>query len=312
MGVTLSHIYPCIGEIRWIEEECGEVTLDPTVGVCGTEPVVSITLFILSFSCGFKEQFVVPEVYVEKAREDESKSLIDENGKPTVPISSTDPYSWVKGEVREIASWFSDTESVAELGDPLLWVREGRDIKVQFVPCSTGDRVFHKGEGWEYFYTYTTLFIDLGVRFPFSQFEYGVLSQMKCAPTQIYPNAWGFIKALEVLMDYLGQEPLLESSYKDFKTMYVKVTFPEEEFPFYVDECLLERFPLTRDTPTSESDQVVPQKSGISFPMRRRALTNISNKCTVSDLTLDAWAWLGTPILEVQGAWPCLGIELDA
>ncbi|MED6122914.1 hypothetical protein PIB30_044348 [Stylosanthes scabra] len=34
----------------------------------------------------------------------------------------------------------------------------------------------------------------------------------------------------------------------------------------------------TRDTPTSESDQVVPQKSGISFPTRRRALTNISNK----------------------------------
>ncbi|MED6214594.1 hypothetical protein PIB30_104512 [Stylosanthes scabra] len=35
-----------------------------------------------------------------------------------------------------------------------------------------------------------------------------------------------------------------------------------------------------RDTPTSESDQVVPQKSGISFPTRRRALTNISNKCS--------------------------------
>ncbi|MED6151895.1 hypothetical protein PIB30_086715, partial [Stylosanthes scabra] len=33
----------------------------------------------------------------------------------------------------------------------------------------------------------------------------------------------------------------------------------------------------TRDTPTSESDQVVPQKSGISFPTRRRAITTISN-----------------------------------
>ncbi|MED6183426.1 hypothetical protein PIB30_037772 [Stylosanthes scabra] len=37
---------------------------------------------------------------------------------------------------------------------------------------------------------------------------------------------------------------LYKSSYKDFKAMYVKVTSPEEEFPFYVDECLLERFPL--------------------------------------------------------------------
>ncbi|MED6213665.1 hypothetical protein PIB30_095508 [Stylosanthes scabra] len=199
----------------------------------------------------------------------EGNRLTDENGKPIVPVARDDPYSWVKGEVREIASWFSDVESVAELGDPLLWVREGRDIKLQFVPCSSGDRVFHKGEGWAYFYMYTTLFIDLGVRFPVSQFECGVLSQMKCAPTQIHPNAWGFIRAFEVLMDYLGQEPLLEakgvrkgglvtlngcqgrtlfmlykSSYKDFKAMYVKVTSPEEEFPFYVDECLLERFPL--------------------------------------------------------------------
>ncbi|MED6110397.1 hypothetical protein PIB30_042497 [Stylosanthes scabra] len=196
----------------------------------------------------------------------EGNRVTDENGKPIVPVARDDLYSWVKGEVREIASWFSDAESVVELGDPLLWVRERNDTKLQFVPCSSGDRVFHKGEGWEYFYMYTTLFIDLEVRFPFSQFEYGVLSQMKCAPTQIHLNAWGFIRAFEVLMDYLGQEPLLEvffsffqakvvrkgglvtlngcqgrtlfmlykSSYKDFKAMYVKMTSPEEEFPFYV------------------------------------------------------------------------------
>ncbi|MED6121442.1 hypothetical protein PIB30_030161 [Stylosanthes scabra] len=37
---------------------------------------------------------------------------------------------------------------------------------------------------------------------------------------------------------------LYKQSYKDFKSMYVKVRSPEEEFPFYLDECLLERFPL--------------------------------------------------------------------
>ncbi|MED6204374.1 hypothetical protein PIB30_008501 [Stylosanthes scabra] len=113
----------------------------------------------------------------------------DENGKPVVPIAIEDRYSWVKGEVREMASLFVDSESVAELGDPSLFVREGSGLRLRFLPCSSEDRVYHRGEGWEYFYMYTTLFIDVGVKFPFSEFECGVLSQLKCAPTQIHPNA---------------------------------------------------------------------------------------------------------------------------
>ncbi|MED6150978.1 hypothetical protein PIB30_077909 [Stylosanthes scabra] len=84
-------------------------------------------------------------------------SPIDENGKPRVLISSTDPYSWVKGEAK----------GVMKGGLVTLNGCQGR-----------------------------TLFM------------------------------------------------LYKSSYKDFKAMYVKVTSPEEEFPFYEDECLLERFPL--------------------------------------------------------------------
>ncbi|MED6138110.1 hypothetical protein PIB30_071200 [Stylosanthes scabra] len=38
MGVTLSHVYPCTGESRWIEKEYNQVTMHPTVGVCGTKP----------------------------------------------------------------------------------------------------------------------------------------------------------------------------------------------------------------------------------------------------------------------------------
>ncbi|MED6161413.1 hypothetical protein PIB30_060487 [Stylosanthes scabra] len=95
----------------------------------------------------------------------------DENGKPVAPILADDPYSWVKGEVREQVSLFRDMESVAELGEPMLWVREGKNVGLEFLPCGSGDRVFHKGEGWEYFYMYTMVFIDLGVRFPFSEFE---------------------------------------------------------------------------------------------------------------------------------------------
>ncbi|MED6115690.1 hypothetical protein PIB30_093131 [Stylosanthes scabra] len=200
----------------------------------------------------------------------------DENGKLVVPILGDDLYSWVKGEVREQVSLFRDMESVVELGEPMLWVREGENVGLEFLPCGLDDRVFHKGDGWEYFYMYMTVFIDLGVRFPFSEFENGVLSQLKCAPSQIHPNGWAFIRGFEVLMAYLGQKPLLEvffsffqakrvrkgglitlsgcqertlfllykSSYRDFSRMFVKVSSAEEKFPFYIDECLLERFPL--------------------------------------------------------------------
>ncbi|MED6220289.1 hypothetical protein PIB30_043484 [Stylosanthes scabra] len=205
----------------------------------------------------------------------EENRKTNENGKPIVWVPVEDPYAWVKGEVREMVSRFSDAESVAELGDPKLWVREGVNIGLEFVPCNVEERVYHKAAG-EYFFMYTTVFIDLGVRFPFFEFENGVLSQLKCAPTQIHPNAWAFMRGFEILMEYLGQEPLLEvffsffqakgvrkeglvtlnscqgrtlfslykSSYKDFKRMFVKVRSCEEKFPFYIDECLLERFLL--------------------------------------------------------------------
>ncbi|MED6198953.1 hypothetical protein PIB30_071543 [Stylosanthes scabra] len=136
----------------------------------------------------------------------EQNRTTDENGKPIVRVSDDDPYAWVKGEVRDIASLFRDSESMAELGDPAVWIREGEGVKLEFVPCSLEDRVFHKTEG------------------------------------QIHPNAWAFIRGFEVLMEFLGQEPL--SSYKDFKQMYVRMRSPEDQFPFYLNEYLLERFPL--------------------------------------------------------------------
>ncbi|MED6152982.1 hypothetical protein PIB30_097202 [Stylosanthes scabra] len=65
-------------------------------------------------------------------------------------------------------------------------------------------------------------------------------SQLKCAPSQIHPNAWAFIRGFEGRTLFM----LYKSSYKDFKRMFVKVSSVEEKFPFYNDECLLERFPL--------------------------------------------------------------------
>ncbi|MED6109234.1 hypothetical protein PIB30_031550 [Stylosanthes scabra] len=198
----------------------------------------------------------------------------DENGKPIVMLGND--YSWVKGEVRDLSSLFLDMESVERIGDPSLWVHEGSNVSLRFLPCDVEDRVYHRGEGWEFFYMYTTVFLDIGVKFLFTEFECGVLSQLKYAPTQIHPNAWAFVRGFEILMEYLGTKPLLEvffsfsqakgvrkggvvtlnnmqgkaifglyrQSYKDFKQMFIKVGCVEEQFPFYLDEFGLERFPL--------------------------------------------------------------------
>ncbi|MED6151457.1 hypothetical protein PIB30_082755 [Stylosanthes scabra] len=142
--------------------------------------------------------------------------LTDENGKTVVPISEGDSYAWVKGEVSDLVSLFCDSASVEKLGDPLSWVREDSGVKLRFLPCGADERVFKRGEGWKYFYMFTTVFVDIGVRFPFTQFECGVLSQLKCAPSQIHPNAWAFIRGFEILMEYVGKEPLLEVFFSFF------------------------------------------------------------------------------------------------
>ncbi|MED6120674.1 hypothetical protein PIB30_023140 [Stylosanthes scabra] len=129
----------------------------------------------------------------------------DENGKPLVTVDGN--YSWVKGEVRDLVSLFIDVGSVEQIGDPSLYVHEGSDVRLRFLPCEEKERVYF------------------------------------CAPTRIHPNGWAFIRGFEILMEYLGTRPLLES-YKDFKQMFIKVGCVEEQFPFYLDEFGLERFPL--------------------------------------------------------------------
>ncbi|MED6161008.1 hypothetical protein PIB30_056712 [Stylosanthes scabra] len=147
-------------------------------------------------------------------------------------VSTGGLYGWVKEGVLEIPSLFVDTESVEQLGLPLLWVRSGQEIKIEFLPCSSHDT--------------------------------------------IHPNSWAFIRAFEVLMEYLLEEPslglffflfqakgvdrgvwvtlsshqgrtvfsLFKATYRDFKKFYVKVRLPEDAIPFFLDENLSEKFPL--------------------------------------------------------------------
>ncbi|MED6176504.1 hypothetical protein PIB30_088830 [Stylosanthes scabra] len=185
-------------------------------------------------------------------------------------------YEWVSEAVLGLPSLFTDKESVDQLGLPLLWVRKGQNVKVEFVPCSALERVCHEGKAADWFFMYICVLAKIGVRFSFTEFECAVLRQLNCAPSQIHPNFWGFIRAFEVLMEYLQEEPslglffylfqakgvergvwvtlsshqgrtvfsLFKATYRDFKNFYIKVRSPEDVMLFFLDENLLQKFPL--------------------------------------------------------------------
>ncbi|MED6174322.1 hypothetical protein PIB30_068004 [Stylosanthes scabra] len=169
---------------------------------------------------------------------------------------SVGSYEWVNEAVLGLPSLFTDTESVEQLGSPLL--------------------VCHEGRGADWFFMYTYVFAEIGVPFPFREFECAVLRQLNCALSQIHPNSWGFIRAFEVLMDYLQEEPslglffymfqakgvergiwvtlsshqrhtvfsLFKATYRDFKNFYIKVRSSEDVIPFFLDENLSQKFPF--------------------------------------------------------------------
>ncbi|MED6209645.1 hypothetical protein PIB30_056731 [Stylosanthes scabra] len=190
--------------------------------------------------------------------------------------SSKSGYEWVKDAVWCISSKFVDAEGVRHLGPLSSWVREGEEINIEFLRCALSERVCHKGPSGGWFFMYTCVLSEIGVRFPFTPFECAVLRQINCAPSQIHSNSWGFMRALEILMEYLEEKPSVEvffhlfqakgvdrgmwvtlsshqgrtvfcpfkASYKDFKEFYIKVRSAEDSFPFYLDNHLAEKFPL--------------------------------------------------------------------
>ncbi|MED6226543.1 hypothetical protein PIB30_104763, partial [Stylosanthes scabra] len=186
-----------------------------------------------------------------------------------------DPYAWVSEAIKNQSSLYTSDEAMEMLSEG-SWVRKGEKIRVEFLPCLPNDRVCERREDVAYYYVYVGVMADLKVKFPFTKFECQVLTQMNCAPSQLHPNSWAFIRAFEVLMEFLECQPslglffsffqvraywkgtyvnltsfpgrsvfaLYRTSYKSFQDMFVKVRSVLEEFPFYVDEYLCPKFPL--------------------------------------------------------------------
>ncbi|QHN97907.1 uncharacterized protein DS421_18g631410 [Arachis hypogaea] len=192
-----------------------------------------------------------------------------------VEVREDDPYHWVQDDVKTHSSSFVSVESLSELRG-MDFVKGGSGVVVELQPCSSSDRVCERRGDWEYFYMYTPCMVEIGVKFSFSSFECDVLTQLNCAPSQLHPNSWALLRAFQCLMDYLsfscslslffslfqakgvrkglwvclssfpGRSLFLlyKSSFKNFKSLFVKVRSSEFEYPFYLDDELSEKFPL--------------------------------------------------------------------
>ncbi|KOM35075.1 hypothetical protein LR48_Vigan02g122500 [Vigna angularis] len=56
-------------------------------------------------------------------------------------------------------------------------------------------RACHRKEGYtsDFFYTYSTIYRDMSVQLLFSEFQMGVLRELKVTPIQLRPNGWAFM-----------------------------------------------------------------------------------------------------------------------
>ncbi|MED6131221.1 hypothetical protein PIB30_007910 [Stylosanthes scabra] len=126
-----------------------------------------------------------------------------------VVLSPNSGYEWVSKAVWSIPTKFVDIEGLKRLGPPSAWVKKGSNVNVEFLPCLPSERVCHKGPNGSWFFMYTCVLAEIGVRFPFTAFECSVLRHVNCAPSQIHPNSWGFMRTFQVLMEYLEEPPSL-------------------------------------------------------------------------------------------------------
>ncbi|KOM57885.1 hypothetical protein LR48_Vigan11g091800 [Vigna angularis] len=199
----------------------------------GKEPTASVGSSILdSTGSGdreVEEANIVLEIDVAREWTDSA---------PPPPVNG---YGWAPYEVGLYAPYYVTSTSLEYLASRLSIVSTAKDAdNILLTVCRSNERACHGREGHntDFFYVYSTLFRDLGVRLPFTDFQSNVLRDLNVAPTQLHPNGSGYMRAIVVVCTTLALTPRSTAFLHFFRAIpFFKVSIKEEgRFSFYLDE----------------------------------------------------------------------------
>ncbi|RDX91007.1 hypothetical protein CR513_27078, partial [Mucuna pruriens] len=182
------------------------------------------------------------------------------------------PYSWVDPEVLRVSSLLTRLGSLLGMTSAIC---QPRTWSVSVSACQPGESVCMSSvEGPEpFFYLHDTLHSKLGIKLPFTHFEWAVLQALNVAPMQLHPNSWAFIRAFELLCEDLGKAPILGVFFWFFtprKTDQVRWTSLSNRAKCKLLRPFLESYKTFKDrffrvVPSDPNSRLLIDRSGRSY-----------------------------------------------
>ncbi|XP_058786440.1 uncharacterized protein LOC131661054 [Vicia villosa] len=138
----------------------------------------------------------------EEAGSDEEVG--SDEGVPVTPLFEYDfevDLDWVAEEPQLEVSRY--TESLSGAFREVEERGPSDELNFQVVCPSADERICSHFHG-DSFAMYEYVFRELGFRLPFTSFQVSLLARLALAPSQLHPNAFAFMRAFEIVCEYLG------------------------------------------------------------------------------------------------------------
>ncbi|MCH84421.1 hypothetical protein A2U01_0005253, partial [Trifolium medium] len=109
---------------------------------------------------------------------------------------------WVERKIEGVPSKYSDDDSVSNLvvnvGPPCDWFSH---------PIVGDDRLCSPFDRDCFILMYKCMFDVIGLRFPLSSFEVGVINDLRIFPSQLHPLSWAHVRAFAYWCEWAGVTP---------------------------------------------------------------------------------------------------------
>ncbi|MCH86858.1 hypothetical protein A2U01_0007718 [Trifolium medium] len=150
----------------------------------------------------------------ELGRNHAYRSLVSSNSGPAVemvkkwtrenyvPPKNRDMLPWVEEKIEGVPSRYHDDDQVSSLG-----VDVGSSCDWVLHPIAGDDRLCSPFDRDCLVPMYRCLFDVIGLRFPLSPFEVGVLNHLRICPSQLHPLSWALVRAFAFWCEWAGSEP---------------------------------------------------------------------------------------------------------